>query len=128
MMQLPILPPVQYSKPMPLCVRMRPSSTVSPPGPTCFQPVKSLPLNSCCHLSGSPLQAFSSEANKRVGIAANKKIQIVKRFNMGKSPEFSTVLLGQINLLRLGDGNQFSAENRHVRRKDRNSPFMAGLN
>src|SRR6476469_3419658 len=30
---------------MPPCVRIRPSSTVSSPGPTCFQPVRSLPLN-----------------------------------------------------------------------------------
>src|SRR5467141_1734586 len=30
---------------MPPCVRMRPSSTVMLPGPTCFQPVRSLPLN-----------------------------------------------------------------------------------
>src|SRR6266404_8499712 len=32
---------------MPPWVLMRPSSTVSPPGPTCFQPVRSLPLKSC---------------------------------------------------------------------------------
>src|SRR5207302_11144053 len=31
---------------MPPCVRMRPSSTVMLPGPTCFQPVRSLPLKS----------------------------------------------------------------------------------
>src|SRR5271167_3003713 len=34
---------------MPPCVRIKPSSTVISPGPTCFQPVKSLPLKSCFH-------------------------------------------------------------------------------
>src|SRR6266478_4479848 len=29
---------------MPPCVRMKPPSTVMLPGPTCFQPVRSLPL------------------------------------------------------------------------------------
>src|ERR1700674_4591433 len=40
---------------MPPWVRIIPSSTVSPPGPTCFHPVRSFPLNSCCH---SPDWAF----------------------------------------------------------------------
>src|SRR5260370_15550496 len=31
---------------MPPCVRMSPSSTVMLPGPTCFQPARSLPLKS----------------------------------------------------------------------------------
>src|SRR5277367_1725637 len=34
---------------MPPCVRIRPSSTVISPGPTCFQPVRSLPLKSGFH-------------------------------------------------------------------------------
>src|SRR5216684_7940682 len=34
---------------MPPWVRISPSSTVSPPGPTCFHDVRSFPLNSCCH-------------------------------------------------------------------------------
>src|SRR6266480_2943991 len=46
MRQLESLPPVQYRSPMPPCVRMSPSSTVMLPGPTCFQPVRSLPSNS----------------------------------------------------------------------------------
>src|SRR6266851_747075 len=40
---------------MPPWVRISPSSTLSPPGPTCFHPVRSFPLNSCCH---SPDWAF----------------------------------------------------------------------
>src|SRR6516162_550301 len=44
--QLPSLPPVQYSRPIPPWVLIRPFSTVMEPGPTCFHPVRSLPLNS----------------------------------------------------------------------------------
>src|SRR5579864_5246690 len=88
MMQLPIFPPVQYSKPMPPCVRMRPSSTVSPPGPTCFHPVRSLPLKSCCHFPVSPLQTFSSAAIARVASPATRKMHTVNRFSMGDLLEF----------------------------------------
>src|SRR5208283_4960338 len=83
---------------MPPCVRMRPSSTtVSPPGPTCFQPVRSLPLKSCCHLSGSPLQTFSSAANASAARPRNTKTQTMKRFNIGNLLDEG--FLGQTNLL-----------------------------
>src|SRR5215468_1994136 len=49
MRQLLTFPPAQYNRPIPPYVLIRPSSTLSPPGPTCFQPVRSLPLNSCFH-------------------------------------------------------------------------------
>src|SRR5207302_8898106 len=62
---------------------MRPSSTVSPPGPTCFHPVRSLPLKSCCHLPGSPLQAFSLAAIAKVESPATRKMHTVNRFSMG---------------------------------------------
>src|SRR5579863_2167358 len=48
MRQLPSLPADQYSRPIPPCVWISPFSTVMLPGPTCFQPLRSLPLNSCC--------------------------------------------------------------------------------
>src|SRR5215475_7713306 len=47
---------------MPPCVRISPSSTVSLPGPTCRQPVKSLPLKSGCQ---SLDWARASELNKQ---------------------------------------------------------------
>src|ERR1700758_2200217 len=67
---------------MPPCVRIKPSSTLSPPGPTCFHPVRSLPLKSCCHLPGSPLHTFSSAAIARVENPAIRKMQTVNRFSM----------------------------------------------
>src|SRR5579862_479983 len=73
---------------MPPCVRISPSSTVSPPGPTCFQPVRSLPLKSCCHLFGSPLHTFSSSAaNASAHILAHTKMQTINRFSMGNLRE-----------------------------------------
>src|SRR5271167_4960172 len=41
---------------------MRPSSTVMSPGPTCFQPVKSLPLKSCFHAGVCARAAANSRA------------------------------------------------------------------
>src|SRR5271157_303660 len=41
---------------------MRPSSTVMSPGPTCFQPVKSLPLKSCFHAGVCARAATKSKA------------------------------------------------------------------
>src|SRR6267378_3743227 len=52
---------------MPPCVRMRPSSTVILPGPTCFHPVRSLPLNKGFH--GGACGCAAAIA-KRVEIAA----------------------------------------------------------
>src|SRR5690242_953910 len=46
MVQLASLPPVQYKSPIPPCPRISPFSTLMEPGPTCFQPVRSLPLKS----------------------------------------------------------------------------------
>src|SRR2546430_7727664 len=51
---------------MPPCVRMRPSSTVMLPGPTCFQPVRSLPLKSGFQAG---VCGWAAEMNKRAAIA-----------------------------------------------------------
>src|SRR5256885_3308333 len=59
MRQFPNFWPVQYSRPMPPCVRISPSSTVSSPGPTCFHPVRSFPLNSCRHALDFTVADFS---------------------------------------------------------------------
>src|SRR2546428_6079779 len=52
---------------MPPCVRMSPSSTVMLPGPTCFQPVRSLPLKSSFHAGAC---GFAAAMTKRVETAA----------------------------------------------------------
>src|SRR5262245_55661009 len=58
---------------MPPWVLISPSSTVSAPGPTCFQPVRSLPLNSCFH-SACGRAAATAQAN-----AATPSIQTILR-------------------------------------------------
>src|SRR5882672_9988014 len=71
MRQLPSLPSVQYSRPIPPCVRMRPSSTVMLPGPTCFQPVRSLPLKSGFHAGGCDCAVAMA---KRTGTTATSSV------------------------------------------------------
>src|SRR5271155_1455390 len=52
------------------------------PGPTCFQPVRSLPLKSCRGCSGSPEQAFceSGAAADTTAKQARKQRLTIKRF------------------------------------------------
>src|SRR2546422_11601344 len=52
---------------MPPCVRMSPSSTVMLPGPTCFQPIRSLPMKSGFHAG---VCGFAAAMTKRVETAA----------------------------------------------------------
>src|SRR6266478_6128678 len=55
---------------MPPSVRMRPSSTVMLPGPTCFQPVRSLPLKSGFHAGACGGAAATAS---RVEMAASSR-------------------------------------------------------
>src|SRR5216683_134591 len=72
MRQLESLPPVQYRRPMPPCVRMRPSSTVMLPGPTCFQPARSLPLKSGFQAG----VCGRAEAMKKRTVKANRAVRV----------------------------------------------------
>src|SRR5579863_1406738 len=65
--QLPSLPPVQYNNPIPPCPLIRPFSTSIDPGPTCFQPLRSLPSNNCIHpeVSGAGKAGRTDEAVTR---------------------------------------------------------------
>src|SRR5580692_7324775 len=59
---------------MPPCVRIKPSSTVMAPGPTCFQPAKSLPLKSCFH-AGVSARAASNRAPARMQARATTPLR-----------------------------------------------------
>src|ERR1700733_7098956 len=95
---------------MPPWVWIRPSSTVSPPGPTCFHPVRSLPSKSCCHLLGSPLQAFSFPSAARASVTTPViiKREIINRFSIGNLLGFLALYLqlslGQTNILAPASG------------------------
>src|SRR5256885_16748450 len=61
---------------MPPCVWINPFSTVMLPGPTCFHPVRSFPLKSCCHgfsfceypgMASTAAAARSRKNNLRIG-------------------------------------------------------------
>src|SRR6266478_10238297 len=69
---------------MPPWVRMRPSSTVMLPGPTCFQPVRSLPLN-----KGFQFSFCGCAANVNIAVmAGTTKINIhLRKFIAGCSSE-----------------------------------------
>src|SRR6266436_4113079 len=57
---------------MPPCVRMRPSSTVMLPGPTCFQPARSLPLKSGFQAG----VCGRAEAMKKRTVKANRAVRV----------------------------------------------------
>src|SRR5258705_11142914 len=72
---------------MPPWVRISPSSTVMPPGPTCFHPVRSLPSKSCfhsldCHAKGDAREAITKTKKK------------IRTCHLGKVQEFK--LAGEI--------------------------------
>src|SRR6185437_10137823 len=71
--QFPILPPFQYSSPIPPCVRINPFSTVSPPGPTCCQPFRSFPSKSCFHSA----EKAAVEAQQEIASAAINDLNMV---------------------------------------------------
>src|SRR5712664_1222346 len=72
---------------MPPWVRMRPSSTVMLPGPTCFQPVRSLPLN-----NGFQFSFCGCAANANIAATADTaRIDIhLRKFIAGCSSERSS--------------------------------------
>src|SRR6185312_13999079 len=74
---------VQYNRPMPPWLPVNPSLTYRLPGPTCFQPLRSLPSKSCRHPFAesflmSPWAFALCSPSKKIKHALTHNVLIIK--------------------------------------------------